>query len=195
MTTTQSAGFHLIKLALAISVAIGVSACDTGSSSSASSGVPYTGTITPTEEFEIPNAEPDGNGGYRIAPAKDGSFPAVPAAKVLHSGETYGLEEALQPAKLELGDLVGIRWKMYGLRSGELVEDSDDLFDGSAVNIILGGGKGGDADVPQAMHEALKGQRVGDRVQVVFQHEMPELPEFLNSDDAYTLIVDVIEKS
>lgn len=186
----------MLQLAIAVSVCVGAVGCSSESENDTSpDSVAYQGVVTPTEDFEIPKVESDGKGGYRVAPAKDGNFPAIPAAKVLYSGETYGLDESQQPAKLNVGDYVSIRWKMYGLRSGELVEDSDILFDGSAPKIILGGGTGAEVNVPQEVHDALKGQRVGDKVQVVFQYEMPGLPEYLDSDDAYTLVVDIVDKS
>ncbi len=185
---------HLV-IALTMSSLLGACSSDDDSQNAASLGPAYTGEITPTEEFDMPALQPDGKGGYFVYAAKNGNFPAVPAARVLHSDEQYGLPEADQPPKLEVGDAVSLRWKMYGLRSGELVEDSDTLFTQEPAVIVLGGGLGGTAEVPDEVHDALLGQRIGDKIQVLFQYQMEGLPEYLEADDAYTLVVEIISKS
>lgn len=188
---------YALTIVLAMSAAIaGCSSDDSDQSSSSNAlGPAYTGEITLTEEYVIPDIESDGNGGYYVHAAKNGNFPAAPTARILHSDALYGLDESLQPEKLLKGDAVSIQWKMYGLRSGELVEDSETLFPESAAVIVLGGGQGGTAEVPAAVHDALLGQRVGDKIQVVFQYDMEGIPEYLESDDAYTLVIEVLSKS
>ena len=75
---------------------------------------------------------------------------------------------------------------MYSWSTGELVE-STDSFD-EPVTLRAGVNEG----VPEYLSNSLLGRNVGDRLQLVFETGMEDLPGYLDSADAYVLIVDLI---
>ena len=65
--------------------------------------------------------------------------------------------------------------------------ESTDNFD-EALAISAGAAQG----VPEYLSNSVLGRKVGDRLQVIFNAEMEDLPEYLDSNDAYVLVLDII---
>ena len=84
------------------------------------------------------------------------------------------------------GDPVVLRYSMYSWSTGELVETTDVLDE--PVTIQAGVSEG----VPDYLSKSLLGRNVGDKIQVVFESEMEDLPGYLDNADAYILVVDLI---
>lgn len=75
---------------------------------------------------------------------------------------------------------------MYSWTSGELVETTD-AFD-EPITIEAGVTEG----VPDYLSKSLLGRNLGDRIQVVFEAGMEDLPGYLDNSDAYVLVIDLI---
>lgn len=143
------------------------------------SSIPVTSPAQPTEllsnNFTFPDAsEIDGDVQVSIP---SGAAPEFSARRLMGSGEGN---------LIGFGDPVVLRYKMYSWSSAELVEDSDTLEGPVTVRAGLIGG------VPQYLSKSLPGRRIGDQLQVVFAGGMEDLPEYLDNDDAYVLVVDLL---
>lgn len=187
---------YLGPAAAALAVTALLVACNSDSSKNGAAPLePYTGQVTTSENYTMPTLIPDGKGGYTLAPITDGVMPALPSARVASSSRNSDVDESALPEKVQVGDLVSVHWKMYSLRTGVLVESTDDGVS-EVPSFVLGGGKGGNVDaLPSAVHDALIDMRVGDTVQVLFSYGMHDLPFVFEADDAYTLMVNIIAKS
>lgn len=107
-----------------------------------------------------------------------GPAPEFSARSLLKSG---------QGNLIGFGDPVVLKYKMYSWSTGELVENSDTLEDPVTIRAGLIGG------VPQFLSKSLPGRRIGDQLQIVFASGMEDLPEYLDKDDAYVLVVDLLQ--
>ena len=58
-------------------------------------------------------------------------------------------------------------------------------MDRSTLEIVLAE----NSNVPEYLVDALLGKKRGEKMQVVFKPNMGDLPDNLNSDDAYILVV------
>lgn len=75
---------------------------------------------------------------------------------------------------------------MYSWATGELVESTDEFDEAMTDNA------GAQSGVPAYLSNSVLGRNVGDRLQVVFQPGMEDLPEYLDDTDAYVLVLDMI---
>jgi hypothetical protein len=152
---------------------------NTVNASSTDTSIPVTSPAQPSElasnNFTFPDvSEIDGDVQVTIP---SGSAPEFSASLILKSG---------QGNLIGFGDPVVLKYKMYSWSSGELVENTDDIEDPVTIRAGLIGG------VPQFLSNSLLGRRIGDQLQVVFASGMEDLPEYLDRDDAYVLVVDLI---
>ncbi|MEM7338587.1 MAG: hypothetical protein AAF467_08070 [Actinomycetota bacterium] len=95
--------------------------------------------------------------------------------------------EAGTGVEVGTGDVVLTAWEMVAFRSGEVVESTTKDF-GGPVPIEIGAGQ-----VPAALDEALAGQTIGTRLDVQFPVGMPDLPDYLDSEEAYVLSVEIVD--
>lgn len=72
------------------------------------------------------------------------------------------------------------------------VESTQDQFGGPLELVV--GGKEGEVTVPAFLNSAIMGSQVGERYQVVFEAGMKDLPNYLDPNDAYVLVVDIVNK-
>ena len=87
---------------------------------------------------------------------------------------------------VQFGDPVVLRYSMYNWSMGELVETTD-AFD-EPVAIQAGVTEG----VPDYLSKSLLGRNIGDRIQVIFEPGMEDLPDYLDPANAYVLVVDLL---
>lgn len=87
---------------------------------------------------------------------------------------------------IEFGDQVVLNYNMYSWATGELV-DSTDTHD-EPLTIRAGVTNG----IPDYLTKSLLGRQVGDEIQVVFERDMADLPDYLDNTDAYVLVVNLL---
>ncbi len=155
-----------------------LSACGGSSSGGSSVGdgtVSGGSTEIISNDFSFPTVG-EANGVVSVA-IPNGPMPAFPARRMLSAGAGNAIE---------FGDPVVVKYNMYSWATGELVESTDN-FD-EPVTIRAGLSQG----IPDYLSNSLLGRNVGDRLQVVFQAGMEDLPEYLDNTDAYVLVLDLI---
>ena len=154
-----------VVMGITLSATLLLSACG-GSSGDASIGSPIV-----SNDFAFPNIEQSG-----IA-TPSGAAPEFSARRTLSKG-------AGNP--IEFGDPVVLNYNMYSWSTGELVDTTDTLDEPLTVRA------GVSAGVPEYLSKSLLGRQVGDTLQLVFKSGMVDLPEYLDSGDAYVLVVNVL---
>jgi len=75
---------------------------------------------------------------------------------------------------------------MFSWSTGELVESTDDLDE--PLTIRAGVTEG----VPEFLSHSLLGRKIGEKIQIIFEEGMEDLPTYLDADDAYVLVVEII---
>lgn len=128
--------------------------------------------------------------------SSDFAFPAV-----TDTGDGAGIEVPEGPAPefsdrrtvskgagnvIKFGDPVVLKYNMYSWSTGELVDSTDTLDE--PLTILAGVTNG----VPDYLTKSLLGRQVGETIQVVFERNMADLPEYLDSEDAYVLVVSLL---
>jgi len=84
------------------------------------------------------------------------------------------------------GDPVVLRYSMFAWSTGEMIESSDD-FD-EPVTLRAGIAEG----APEYLSKSLLGRNIGDKLEIVFEQGMDDLPSYLSKDDAYVLLVELM---
>ena len=171
---------HAIRLLAGIAISgsmLVLASC--GGGSGGDSGSP---SVTPevnkpmvANDFTFPEvSEADGQISVNIP---EGPVPDFSARRTLASG-TGEL--------IEYGDPVVLNYKMFSWSTGDLVESSDTLDEAVALQA------GVTAGVPEYLSKSLLGRNIGDKLQIVFQREMEDLPSYLDKSDAYVVVVELI---
>lgn len=146
-----------------------LSACGGGSSSDVSNN-----TIA-DNDFAFPSVtEVDDR--FSISAPK-GATPTFPARRTLEAGSGN---------TIEFNDPVVLRYEMFSWSTGELVESTED-FD-EPVTVRAGVTEG----VPEFLSHSLLGRKIGERIQIIFEEGMEDLPEYLDANDAYVLVIELI---
>ena len=136
---------------------------------------PEVNTTLLATDFSFP-AVAEANGEIDVTvPA--GPLPTFSARRTLSagSGSTIGF-----------GDPVVVKYSMYSWSTGELVETTDSFDD--PITVRAGATEG----FPEYLSKSLLGRKIGDRLQLVFETGMEDLPGYLDNSDAYILVVDLI---
>lgn len=163
-----------------------VTACSNGGSGGASVGgdsdtdnnttVETLGTRTIlSNDFDFPQVTEVADGFQVTIP--EGPLPDFPARRVLSAGTGNAIT---------FGDPVVLKYSMYSWATGALVESSDD-FD-EAVTIVAGATDG----VPEYLSSSVLGRNVGDRLEIIFEAGMADLPDYLDNTDAYVVVLDLM---
>ena len=143
--------------------------------SSNPAATPAQSNVMVSNDFTFPvTTETDGDVQVTIP---SGSAPEFSARRLLKSG---------QGNVIQFGDPVVLRYKMFSWNSGEIVENTDTSGEPVAVRAGL------TDDAPQFLSKSLLGRRVGDQLQIVFENGMEDLPDYLDKNDAYVLVVDLL---
>ena len=130
---------------------------------------------------------------YEVA-IPDDPKPAKSYTRVLKPSESPGKKAAA-------GDVVSIHFQLVGWENQQTSEvtrkltptpikveaglDNESLFNGGVAKC--------DVIVPQYLSDALVGTSAGERKLVVFPENTPDLPVHLPREDAYALVVDIVE--
>lgn len=174
------------KIAVLISAGLiaFLGACSNGGSGGSSSGADeVTDTTAETlgsttivqNDFSFPEVA-EANGGFELT-IPDGPAPEFPARRELAAGTG---------STIGFGDPVVLKYSMFSWSTGELVESTDDFDQAFSVDAGLSQG------IPEYLSSSLPGRNVGDRLQLVFNAGMEDLPSYLDNTDAYVLVVDLL---
>ena len=160
-----------IVTGIALSVTLALSACGgSGGDSGSVSG----GAII-SNDFAFPgviNVAVDPEMQKPVGPA-----PEFSARRTLSKGTG---------SPIEFGDPVVLDYNMYSWTTGELVETTDTLDEPLTIRAGVTNG------IPDYLTKSLLGRQIGDTMQVVFERDMADLPEYLDSSDAYVLVVNLL---
>ncbi len=128
--------------------------------------------------------------------ANDFTFPAVTETNGVISVEipqsplpTFSARRTLSSgtgSTVQFGDPVVLRYTMYNWSMGELIENTDTFDEPVAIQAGVTSG------VPDFLSKSLLGRNIGDRIQVIFEPGMEDLPEYLDANNAYVLVVDLL---
>ncbi len=152
------------------SVLVLLSACDSGGSSG------NNGTnVLASNDFAFPSVS-ETNGSVEIS-SPEGPAPTFSARRTLESGSGN---------TIEFSDPVVLKYEMFSWSTGEKIESTDDFDEPMTVRAGVTEG------VPEYLSHSLLGRKVGDKMQIVFEAGMEDLPEYLDDSDAYILIVELI---
>lgn len=116
------------------------------------------------------------NGEYSVT-IPDGPAPTFSARRTLENGTG---------STIDFGDSVVLNYRMFSWSSGELVESSDTLDEPITVRAGITDG------IPQYLTKSLLGRKLGDTLQIIFEPGMDDLPVYLDSNDAYVVVVELI---
>lgn len=156
---------------LALSATILVSACGGSSGDSGSAA----NNVLVSNDFSFPDVSlAEQNSSIAIP---EGQLPEFSARRTLSKGTG---------AAIEFGEPVVLNYNMYSWSTGKLVDSTDTLDE--ALTVRAGVSEG----VPEYLSKSLLGRQVGDTLQLVFEHGMEDLPEYLDNTDAYVLVVSLL---
>ncbi len=149
-----------------------LSACSSDDTSDSSGNIDNT---IANNDFSFPTVN-ETNGTFVIS-NPEGEAPRFSARRTVEAGSG---------ATIEFSDPVVVKYQMYSWNTGELVENTND-FD-EPVTIRAGITEG----VPEYLSHSLLGRKIGDKIQIIFEEGMEDLPEYLDSEDAYVLVIELI---
>jgi len=116
--------------------------------------------------------------------------PAQPSTAMTESPlPTFSARRTLSSgtgSTVQFGDPVVLRYTMYNWSMGELIENTDTFDEPVAIQAGVTSG------VPDFLSKSLLGRNIGDRIQVIFEPGMEDLPEYLDANNAYVLVVDLL---
>jgi len=141
--------------------------------SKASSGI----TARTGSGFNFPTISTQGGGMTMTIPG--GPLPNFPARRTIVNGTGQ---------TIEFGDAVTLKYDMFAWSNGQLVESSNSFLEAHTVKA----GISDDFPIPEYLAKSLLGRRLGDTVQVVLPVGTPDLPDYLDSNDAFVLLVELL---
>ena len=167
------------------------------------SQAPVTNTNTGTNSIDVSEAslvteatKVSGNASARTG--RGFSFPSISIqdgamSMVIPNGELpkFGARRTVLSGTgqtIEFGDAVTLKYDMFAWSSGELVESSSLFEEAHTVQ----GGISDDFPIPEYLAKSLLGRRLGDTIQVVLPVGTPDLPVYLDANDAYVLMVELL---
>jgi len=135
------------------------------------------GTNVPSGgDFSFPEIVSE-NGGFSMS-IPSGQPPEFPARRTVASGNGQ---------IVKFGDPVSLKYDMFSWTTGELVESSSQFDE---AHIVKSGVSDG-VPVPDYVAKSLLGRSLGDTIQIVLPAETEDLPDYLDSSDAYVLLVEL----
>lgn len=161
---------HIVT-GIALSATLVLSACG---GSSGDSAVATNNTII-SNDFAFPDVTNVAAGANMEKPA--GAAPEFSARRTISKGSG---------SPIEFGQPVVLNYNMYSWSTGELVDSTDTLDEPLTIRAGVTNG------IPDYLTKSLLGRQVGEKIQVVFEKNMDDLPEYLDSNDAYVLVVSVL---
>lgn len=134
-----------------------------------------TSTGSADTDFNFPEITPSADGLSMTIP--DGALPEFGARRTLISGTGQSIE---------FGDAVVLKYDMFSWTNGALVESSSQLEGPYAVSA------GVSDNIPEYLAKSLLGRRLGETMQIVFPVGMEDLPDYMDPNDAYVLVVELL---
>jgi len=128
-------------------------------------------------DFSFPEVVSD-NGNLSMT-IPNGDAPSFPARRKISSGSGQ---------VIQFGDPVSLKYDMFSWTTGELIESSSE-FD--VAHIVKSGVSDG-VPVPDYLAKSLLGRSLGDTIQVVLPAGSEDIPDYLDSTDAYVLLVELL---
>jgi len=186
-----------IGLTLVVAASLALSACGGGSSSDESTVVNTIdvegaglvgslnkiGSLTPASEvsavsndYMFPSIEA-GDAGFAMT-IPNGALPGFSNRRTIEAGTG---------ATIGYGDVVNIKYDMFSWATGEMVESTNQLGGDLALQLT------DNAAIPNYLKESILGRKAGEKMQVVFEASMEDLPDYMNNEDAYVLVVELME--
>ena len=182
---------YLTKKMSVIAIAgllVTLNACDSGGTASVATNTATNTTdqtggqngttdtaVIVANDFTFPEIA-EANGAINVSiPA--GPKPEFSARRVLSNGTGN---------TIAFGDPVVLKYNMYSWSSGAMVESTDNLDEPITVRAGVTDG------IPEYLSKSLLGRNIGDKLQIVFESGMHDLPEYLDQTDAYVVVVDLI---
>ena len=176
------------KVALIAGAAIVLSACSSGNSGGSSGGSgsgdeTVTETVTETAApvlqsgFAFPDVQLVDGDSVGTVTVPDGELPVFSARRTLSAGTGD---------VVAFGDPVQLKYSMYSWTSGALVESTNDFDEAIIINAGVTEG------VPAFLSSTVLGRNKGETVQIVYEAGMDDLPAYLDQEDAYVMVLQVL---
>jgi len=108
-----------------------------------------------------------------------GELPKFPARRTVSEGTG---------PIIEFGDPVTLKYDMFAWSNGELVESSSLFEEAHTVK----GGVSDEFPIPAYLAKSLLGRNLGDTIQVVLPAGTTDLPAYLDQEDAYVLVLELL---
>jgi len=108
-----------------------------------------------------------------------GPLPQFPARRTVVNGTGQ---------TIEFGDAVTLKYDMFAWSDGALVESSSLFEEAHTVKA----GVSDDFPIPEYLAKSLLGRKLGDTVQVVLPVGTADLPAYLDPENAYVLLVELL---
>lgn len=118
-------------------------------------------------------------GGVTSMTIPGGPLPQFPARRTVVNGTGQ---------TIEFGDAVTLKYDMFSWSDGSLVESSSFFQEAHTV-------KAGISDafpIPEYLAKSLLGRKLGDTLQVVLPAGTADLPAYLDKNDTYVLLVELL---
>lgn len=176
----------ITRVALIAGTALFLSACSnspSGSDGSDTDDIIDTGNTTATgspivqSSFAFPAVDMAAGDGVGTVSTPEGALPVFSARRSLSAGTGD---------VVAFGDPVQLRYNMYSWTSGELVESSDSFDDAIIINAGVTEG------VPAFLSSSVLGRNKGETVQIVYKAGLEDLPAYLDNEDAYVMVLQVL---
>lgn len=168
------------KVALIAGAAIVLSACSSGSSGGSGSGdETVTETAAPVLQsgFAFPDVQLVDGDSVGTVTVPGGDLPVFSARRTLSAGTGD---------VVAFGDPVQLKYSMYSWTSGALVESTNDFDEAIIINAGVTEG------VPAFLSSTVLGRNKGETVQIVYEAGMDDLPAYLDQEDAYVMVLQVL---
>lgn len=174
-----------------------LSGCGGSSSGDSGNAVPISEAQIDVSQASLVNSASKQSGGSNVRSGGDFSFPEITSE---NGGFSMSIPSGLAPKFparrtiasgngqiIKFGDPVSLKYDMFSWTTGELVESSSQF---NEAHIVKSGVSDG-VPVPDYVAKSLLGRSLGDTIQIVLPAETEDLPTYLDSSDAYVLLVEL----
>ena len=127
--------------------------------------------------FSFPSVTLQEGGMSMVIPG--GALPTFAARRTVVSGSGQ---------VIEFGDAVTLKYDMFAWSDGSLVESSNSFEEAHTVQ----GGVSDEFPIPEYLAKSLLGRKLGDTIQVVLPVGTADLPVYLDAEDAYVMLVELL---
>lgn len=175
-----------------------LSSCGGSSSGDSNTAAPITETQIDVSQASLVTSASKFSGGSNLRSSRDFRFPEVVSqngsfSMSIPNGMTPKFPARRKVASgngqvIQFSDPVSLKYDMFSWSTGELV-DSSAQYD--EAHIVKSGVTDGVA-VPDYLAKSLLGRSLGDTIQVILPAGTEDLPDYLDSTDAYVMLVELL---